>query len=154
MNEDSLWEVGNKTLTKESVKSDVPRLFPFYARTLCRQGPILLLYEIEQNSFQKVINRFSERIVEVQICSSDGWETYKFTISFLFTHSKKLLPCRVYFWFHNLLLRTRVSKKWNSLILMTLNESLYSLHIFSTQFFISHLLLNSCFYIISALALH
>lgn len=68
------------------------------------------LIRLEQNSFQKVINRFSERIVEVQIYSSDGWETYKFTISFLFTHSKKLLPCRVYFWFHNLLLRTLLAR--------------------------------------------
>lgn len=68
------------------------------------------LVAFKQNSFQKVINRFSERIVEVQIYSSDGWETYKFTISFLFTHSKKLLPCRVYFWFHNLLLRTLLAR--------------------------------------------
>lgn len=30
------------------------------------------LIRFEQNSFQKVINRFSERIVEVQIYSSDG----------------------------------------------------------------------------------
>jgi len=30
------------------------------------------LVRFEQNSFQKVINRFSERIVEVQIYSSDG----------------------------------------------------------------------------------
>lgn len=83
---------------------------------LSRHGPCAgrvqsyCLIRFEQNSFQKVINRFSERIVEVQIYSSDGWETYKFTISFLFTHSKKLLPCRVYFWFHNLLLRTLLAR--------------------------------------------
>ena len=68
------------------------------------------LIGFEQHSFQKVINRFSERIVEVQIYSSDGWEAYKFTTSFLFTHSKKLLPCRVYFWFHNLLPRTLLAR--------------------------------------------